>query len=526
MKCRSVFGLVYETTEGKRVRMLNLQPSTRLVISMTVFLSIFCLFVDFGTQAYAQRLMIETPSPGPFANIFYGKITTTEFFFFEKKYKLERTSNQYYLPSESATGSTRPAIEESIQPTTPISSTVLASIQLEPNELNQCASSARLKGFLILVSNLKGKINSAKIQANADADNCVQRITSLLEKTIDKIKVTREGHVDDGMKIELGLASTATVEKKAEPTQEGKLIDDMTFDEFLQEARLKINGSRVSILSSGWFVFETKESKEELIELELPGREKISFRSFPVVMSKDPKSVSNGVGYNSYMAGFSKKNLSISITEIPFLAQNTTIDGGAGGGIGYGREVPGERRGERFVTMAGIEKRKIWGSFGARASLFYTSARKTVVPQTFTARTVGFYDHSFSDDSIVARISAGSEVFYSEITQKKSKPGPQPELPAALIPSQVVAPLVAISLYKITKGGLIFAPTLQSTPILISNVGFYPSTSQSLEVGYKITRNMVLTLNMGLEIHRFPSEAGDTKLQMDYAIITIKRGVM
>ena len=42
---------------------------------------------------------------------------------------------------------------------------------------------------------------------------------------------------------------------------------------------------------------------------------------------------------------------------------------------------------------------------------------------------------------------------------------------------------------------------------------------------YKIKKDLFAMLSAGSEVHRFPSELGETKLQMDYLILTLKRGL-
>jgi hypothetical protein len=61
--------------------------------------------------------------------------------------------------------------------------------------------------------------------------------------------------------------------------------------------------------------------------------------------------------------------------------------------------------------------------------------------------------------------------------------------------------------------------------LYISAVGFYPAFSPSLDIGYKIKKDLFAMLSAGSEVHRFPSELGETKLQMDYLILTLKRGL-
>lgn len=485
------------------------------------------IFLGFiGSPAFAQTLIIESPSPGPITRVYYGQLTANEFILFEKKYILER-NEQTHLTLDNSDPSSQVA-KIKAEELKPIKSqtTVLTSMQLGADELSQCTSSKRFKGFISLVSNLKGKVNSAKLQVSADGNECADKIIAVLEKAIGGIRISSEGQSEDGLRIELGLASESTVEKAQPAVQEGQLIDSLSFERILSLTRLKIGNAKVSFLPSGWFILETRETKQELIELEVPGRKKISVQSFPLTVTKDPKVVNTTQGYSAYLAQFSKKSLNIYISNIPFLAQTTTIDGGAGGGIGYGREVPGERRGDRLVSIFGAEQRDIWRSFGARGSLLYTNAKKTVVPHTFTLRGTGFYDYSFIDDSLVLRISGGAELFYSKILDPVSKPGSQEKPETALIPSQVTSPLLSLSLHKIFANGLILTPSIHVTPMYISSIGFYSSTSPSLEIGYKVSKNLIFLLNIGSEMHRFPSVEGETKLQMDYTVLTLKRGVM
>jgi hypothetical protein len=505
----------------------NLQNTDSKKISLRVHLNkittpILLLIFFIADTSFAQRLMIETPSPGPSARFFYGQLSPTEFRIFEKTINLELDDEKQGLDDKS---NPIDGAEQDLS-SPPYNSRTLASMQIRPEELNKCLKSPRVGGFIMLISSLKGKVNSVKILRGADADSCAEKVAKAIESSVGTIAISSQTSTESGIKIELALQSKVTTATTA-PTQvkEKTSAIGLTLEQIISQSRLTINEIPVAFNAAGWFAMETQSTSESIIELKVPGRKKVTLKAFPIILTKNPRLIALPTSYNSVLAVFSQKALKIFITDIPFLVQKTTIDGGAGGGLGYGREVPGEKRGERLVSTLGIEKRQIWGQFGLRANLLYTNAGKTVVPQTFTVRGTGFYDHNFIDESLVLRAALGTELFHSTIKENKNSQPVGTANDAVLIPSQVLTPLIGFSLHKIFRNGLILTPAVNIAPLYISSVGFYPALSPSLDIGYKIKTDLFALLSAGSEVHRFPSELGETKLQMDYLILTLKRGL-
>jgi hypothetical protein len=486
-------------------------------ITTLLLLSIFLM----ADASLAQRLMIETPSPGPSARFFYGQISPTEFRIFEKTINLELDDEKQDLDDKSS--SIDGAGQDLSSPAS--NSRTLASMQIRPEELNKCLKSPRVGGFITLISSLKGKVNSVKILRGADAESCAEKVAQAIERSVGPITISSQIITESGIKIELALQATVTTAAAPMQVKEKTSAVGLTLEQIMSQTRMTINENPVTFNAAGWFAIETQSTSESIIELKVPGRKKVTLKSFPIILTKNPRLIALPTSYNSVLAVFSQKALKIFITDIPFLVQKTTIDGGAGGGLGYGREVPGEKRGERLVSTLGIEKRQLWGQFGLRANLLYTNAGKTAVPQTITVRGTGFYDQNFVDESLVFRAALGTELFHSTIKENKKNQTLGTANDAVLIPSQVLTPLIGMSLHKIFRNGVILTPAINIAPLYISSVGFYPAFSPSLDIGYKIKKDLFAILSAGSEVHRFPSELGETKLQMDYLILTFKRGL-
>jgi len=505
------------------ISIVNFHRLFRHLSHCRIAASIVLTFLSMSDTSLAQRLMIETPSTGPSARFFYGQIGANEFRIFEKKIDLELDAEAQPSDEQQDSNKLSPLDNPS---SGSVSRTTVASMQIRAEDLNQCLKSARVSGFLALISTMKGKVNSAKILAGPDADSCAKRISQALERNIGPIAIANQSSFEPGIKVELALQSTVARPIEKPQANDKPPVNNLTLDQIISLTRMTIDGKRVSFNDAGWFALEVQSTGESVIELKVPGRKKITINSFPITLTKAPRLIGSAGIYNSVLAVFSQKALKIYISDIPFLVQKTTIDGGAGGGLGYGREVPGERRGERLVSMLGIEKRQLWGQFGIRANLLYTNASKTVVPHTFTFRGTGFYDYDFEDESLVLRSSVGTELFHSSIKDKKNQQVIGSANKDILIPSQVLSPIIGLSLYKIFKNGILLTPAVHVAPLYISAVGFYPSVSPSLDVGYKIKKDLFATLSAGSEVHRFPSELGETKLQMDYLTLTFKRGLL
>lgn len=484
----------------------------------TVFLALALLLFLVPSQktCFAQRLVIETPSSGPAVRVFYGHVTLQSVSLFEKEYAFELDDAEISNPIEEPSQSSSKAPSGGPQLT-------IATYYLKPDELKQCVKSSRFKGFLVLASAMKGRINSASLKIGPDADECAQYVKSELKKAVGDLRSSSQSMSDDGIEIELSLTSDP-VKNKPTVTVTAKTPTPVTIEQILSQTQVKIGGALVKVTANGWFVFEVVSTSEQTIEIKAPGRKPLTIRSMPTLLSSEKDPVTGSLRYKARMAIFHKPNLAIYISETPLFVEKTSIDGGAGGGLGYGRQVPGERRGERVASMIGIEQREIFEKFGVRASLFYTNAGQTVVPNTLTSRGLIFYDFDVDDDSYAIRAATGIEIFYSQITRPRNRSKDDP-IKSALIPSQVSSPILGTSIHKLIRNKFTIGSTIFVTPLYVNEAGFYPSISPQIEFGYKFQKSLSAVIAAGSEVHRFPSILGETKLQLDYLLFQFKRGL-
>jgi hypothetical protein len=521
VKCTSVKRFEDHVTEGPYLRWLkcSLLP--------------LCLWLGLSTVVLGQRLVVESPSPGPLIRVIYGKITPKSVLIFEKEYPLIRDlaasrvlpsvnpSNDFSVPRNGATD------QDQLLPRT--ERTVLTSFALTPADMGQCLSSPRFVGFKNLALALKTKINSVVINSGGDSGPCADKIAGSLAKTLSDVKITVESFSDDGIKIELGVLSVGTVAAVASDVGEnlGETTTGQvkTVGELIKMTRVMIGDQKITPDDQGWFVAELPQQAEYAVEVMVGGYQTVSHSVFASLVTMDVVPVSRGIGYYGRSAEFNRPRLAIKIVETPYLAKKTTIDGGLGGGYGFGREVPGEKKGQRTVAGVGIERRDWFGSMGYRGSLFYSRAPATVVPSTYTIRGSLFYDGEILEGDLFARAGLGLEMFHAKITQPKKKIVTAGDIPTSNIPQQVLAPMLTFSLHTIFFDRLIVSPSLVVTPLYIASVGLYTSTSPGLEFSAKVFKNWIAALQLGTEVHRYPSQLGETRLQLDYGLLTFKRGV-
>jgi hypothetical protein len=493
---------------------------------MTSFVKSVLFYLALAeTTAFAQRLVIESPAAGPFTRVIYGKVSQKQITVFEKAFNFEIESNSTDALTDNSPDGTSTSGASTQKQSKPIA---LTSFTLKPDDLPACVTSPRFKGFRELANALKPKINSVSISASADAAECAVKIAKALSNILTDAEITNSNADTDGVRVELGVTTPIVVDSaKSENSLSGNTapVNFESFDDLVKGLTINIGDQLVKPNKAGYFAAEFESSAEVPMVIKLIGRKTIRTTTFPALIGQEAAPVARGEGYAARLAEFSKPKLNVVISETPFLAKKTTLDGGLGGGYGYGRQIPGEKRGQRMVTLLGIERRGIFGDFGARGGLFYTRAPSTVVPQTFTARASGFYDWTIIDDNLTMRFGGGFEVFSAQVKYKKTTNASATTPPAALIPQQVSAPLVSLAIHTVLFNSIVFSPTIVYTPLYVASIGFYPSVSPSLEFGYKLNKNWILMTQFGSETHRFPSVAGETKLQMDYGLITLKRGI-
>ena len=512
---------------------------------------LFFLLLLAETSAMSQRLTFETTSSGPTTRVIYGRITTKDLWIFEKKYPLElgeqaaenaiekdipakdsRPPDSQPSNTESRSESVNAEQEEMMSNTT-----ALTSFTLKPDDVKACTKSKRFIGFLQLAKALNTRVNNIRISSSPESEECAEKITRSLNGVFKDTKLETETSSNDGVRVELGvttrrLGTSPSTSAIADVPSISAPISFESMSEILKYSRVLINDQQVIINPEGFFIFEVNDATEEEkstvkefdVEILIARHKPLNTKIYPATLTAQASVVTGGLDYTARQAVFGQSSLKIFISETPFLTRKTTIDGGLGGGIGYGREVPGERRGQRLVAMLGIDRRQLLGDLGAKTTLFYTSARSTAVPATYTLRGVAYHDWSFFEERVNFRLGGGLEIFSATIKQPKYRGGKPPS--SVLIPSLVSAPLLSFGMHTVLFHTMIVAPTLGVTPLYVQSAGYYPSLSPTLELGFKFKKTWILTAQMGYETHRFPSNAGETKLQLDYGLITLKRGIL
>lgn len=481
-------------------------------------------------QALAQQLIIESPDQGPVLRVIYGKITATNLYIFENKIPLELEALGGQVSQKSTPGQSSGS-DVTNAPTVPSSQAgvALTSFFLSPEELIKCVRNPRFKGLLDLAKAMSTKIQSVVVGSHSEAEACAAEVARSLASVLKDAQITQLDTGVEGVSVQLGL-TTQAVAVKAPPVLATEIVtppeaEAEKFEEILKNSKINIGDQQVKPNAEGYFVAVLNDVSEVNLETYIPGRIAVQTNSKPILLSGTPYGVTNGEGYSLVVAQFSKPMLNVVIGETAFLAKKTTLDGGLGGGVGYGRQVPGERKGQRTVALIGLERREIFDQVGARAGAFYSRSPKTVVPQTLTVRASGFYDRKFFDDDLVLRVGAGMELFMAKIKHVKSAKAVDPNKPQVLIPEQVSAPLVSLAIYTVLFDWAIMTPSLVVTPLYVPSVGFYPSINPSIEVGVKIKKKWLVVAQAGSETHRFPSVYGETKLQLDFTSIALKIGL-
>ena len=480
-------------------------------------------------QSIAQQLIIESPQQGPVVRVIYGQITATNLIIYENKIPFESLAhfentqkNQNLVPPDNGPdGSIEP-------PSASNSGVAITSFTLSRAEIKMCVLHPRYKGLRDLSQALNTKIKSIVISSSSEGEACAAEIAKSLATVLKDAQWSRGNSDVEGVKVQLNLSKTFATKPILAQSDEvvSPVVEEVeNFEETLKNTKINIGDQQVKPNADGFFVAEFTSLNEVDLETSIPRRKSVQVKIRPILLSGTPFAVTNGEGYSRVVAEFSKQTLKVVIRETIFLAKTTTIDGGFGGGIGYGRQVPGERKGQRTVTLIGLERREIFDLVGARVGAFYTRSTKTVVPQTITLRGSGFYDYKFFDDALIVRLGGGMELFMAKIKNLKSGKAADPNKPQVLIPEQVSAPLVSLNIYSVLFDWAIVSASLIVTPLYVPTVGFYPSINPSMEVGTKINKKWLLVAQAGSETHRFPSVYGETKLQFDYTSLSLRLGL-
>ncbi len=505
----------------------------------------------FSNSSFAQSLIMESPSSGPFSRVIYGHVSLSSVAVFETEYKIEALGEAGKVPMDRAKDSqtSQPdlglgaqkidektqgesgfkKVEDGLRSDSGEGSEVLTSFSLNESEFSKCTITPRFKGYMALLKAMKPR--HVRLVTPPEGKDCAHKILRQIDSGLGTLSVLDEDDTLSGIKVEVLVFSPNKVslaEKNIQPEVAPPSENDLTFDsleEVIQNTKITVGESTTTPNSEGFFVIELPEMAEVDVLIEVRGRKPISLKTFPVLLSAVPSQVSKGTSYRARQVLFSKPALSIYITKTPFLTKKTSVDGGLGGGVGYGKEVPGEKKGDRFVSFAAFESRGIWEGLGLRGSLFYTTAKNSVLPRSLTARAFMIYDFPLLDDSLVIRSGVGFELFTAKVQLKRKIVVEGAEDPTALIPQQVSSPFVVLSAFSAPWRGLMVSAHLGLTPLYVPSIGYYPSRSPSLDLGWKFKKERVLMVSMGSETHRFPSVKGETRISLFYSMLSLKLAV-
>lgn len=501
------------------------------------------LFMSTASTALAQRLVIESSQTSAAIKVIYGKLTETGFVFFESDVPLTPDDQELNFKSSleanvetSVETSVETNVETSNEPTeervvenTPKPSVQPLTFTMNQTEFKVCTKSPRFVGFRAIAKSLSPKITAISIAKSDDAGACHEKILKEIAKILPKLTIDISESSNDEIKISMNLLPLSNVQiaaKSQKPTEtktarRNKRSRSLSFSDIVKEAKLTFNDFEVAILEDGWFVREFDSNEEVEVQAFVPTFKPITLNLAPITMFKEPTQVAKSKLYQQRVAVTGSQKLRIYVTPIPLLDKKTSFDGGFGGGIGYGKEIPGERQGQRFMTNIGLEKREIFGSVGAKGTIMYTTA-STVVPVTLTSRLSVFRDWSAFENSTTIRTGMGAEMFIAQIRSNKNKPVTEKSIS---IPNQVITPLFSLGLVQLVGQNIAIAPSLYVTPLYVRGFGFSPSFSPALETGVKLNKDWIVMAHLGIEVHRFPSNLGDNTLQLYYGLVSFRRTV-
>ena len=480
--------------------------------------------IAVSSQVVAQRLIIEAVGPGPLVKVIYGKIGTGRLWVFEKEYVLTPLPVQAIdLDQAESSPSPNAPLELGDRPST------ITSFTLSSTEVGTCTNTTRFTVFMALLKGLKDRVAKGVLKGGDDSTECRDAIAAAMKSNAPRTAISLVSADVPGVRIELtvltqGTDQAQTNSNSSRSTAEGTSATAARSPEAepRRAPRVELAGNAMTVDENGFFVVEIDRSEEQDLIVDVQGFNQITLKVAPQLVSDQPTRLIGGQGYSERLAIGLKSVARLVLTAIPTLDQKTSLEGGLGGGIGYGREVPGERRGQRTVSIAGIERRNWIGDFGGRATVLYSRAPATIVPQTVTLRGLAFVDFPALEGMFTARFGLGGEFFQAKIKDSAVNLGLQERV---YVPEQVVGPLVSFSAHALLWDHLVVAPTVLVSPLYVPSYGFYPSLSPSLELGFRFLKRWLVVVQTGSETHRFPNPLGDTRLQLDYGVLAVKRGL-
>lgn len=478
-----------------------------------VILIFFCLaIVCLPKKTYAQRLQILLPRPpGTLVPVIYGHIGDQGLTVFEATYPLPESVSLAPDTTTSASSSS----STTSGPKAPIGT----RFTLRRDELAACTDSPRVKGMLKIMTALNGKINAVNMEYGEEWAGCAQKIQRLLSKSSYTVATQVNGDNDQ-------LLLTATMTPSATPASQLNAETTTTVgshtNALTQRVKLFVNNQPLVPDAQGWFVYVADQLSEQQMSLRSGNTVLWSQAVYPVPLDDKVFKTPLSSLYNERVAVFNQPALGVELVAVRPMEGKYVIDAGLGVGFGYGREIPGEERGKRYMTQVGLESQRVLGPFGVKVFGTYTYAKDSVVPWTVTGRALAFYDYSLWSGRILFRGGAGGEVFQTEI---KHVSGVQ-TTDDVFIPEQVAAPLTLVSFQSVLFDWLLLGAHWYYTPLYVIDVGkTYPSYNVIVEWGFKVPGNWLVSVATGSETHRYPGMKRDTKLNIDSSLLSIRKGL-
>jgi hypothetical protein len=452
----------------------------------------------YASVVQAQRLVIGLKTPGSdYPKVIYGRLHEGKLYIYE----------EFWSAGKSA--STQ-VTSDSVQ--TRLARELAAKFSFLESEHDVCVRSERYKALLALLKVLSRPVVGVDITSSEEWSACVSDI----EASLAPMPITSRSPSEAGLQLSFhwGSAKNSLVPGSAAvATSNFKL--DLTM--------VRINEEPVIVGEDGFFIFILQTMDPAMVSLQLPDGQRIRREVRPVILTSKPIKVGGSTFYTERIASFGAQTETIALRPIPQLQGDHLVDLGLGGGLGYGREIPGEVRGGRFYTQLGYEQLLdgALSRFGIKAWSSFSSANQSVVPYTLTGRLSAFYAGAAFGARLAWRFGLGGELFMTKLKQ-----GATDGSGRAYIPEQVVAPLTWVSGELRITDWLYANANLAITPLYVAGSGFYPSLNPHFELAYKVNARWVIAAGTGSETHQYPSVLGDTKLQVDYSMISIRRAIL